>query len=290
VVGGIAGVAGLRPLWRALNAGKHVAVANKEPLVAAGELLMAKVREQGVHFLPIDSEHSALFQCLRGEDPRHIARLWLTASGGPFRTLSWEELETVTVEQALQHPTWRMGPKVTIDSATLMNKGLEVIEAHWLFGVPVERIHILIHPQSTVHSLVEFVDGSLIAQMDRPDMRNPIQFALTYPERWPTSRPRLDLTQLRTLTFEPPDFDRFPCPLLAYEAARIGGTMPAVLNAANEVAVARFLSGEMRFTDIPRLVEAVMAQHHPQPVRDLETVLAADAWARRIAQGWNFAE
>lgn len=287
VVCALSGAVGLRPLLAAIGAGKDVAVANKEPLVAAGQLVMEEVRRRGVRFLPIDSEHSAIFQCLHGEPSERIARLWLTASGGPFRQRSPEELERVTAEEALQHPTWRMGAKITIDSATLMNKGLEVIEAHWLFEVPLERIEILIHPQSIVHSLVEFVDGSILAQLDRPDMRGPIQFALTYPQRLPTRRPRLDLRQLAGLTFEPPDYRRFPCPLLAYEAARRGGTLPAVMNAANEVAVTRFLEGEIRFTDIPRLIEAVMAQHEPQPLGSLEMVLAADAWAREAARAWK---
>jgi 1-deoxy-D-xylulose-5-phosphate reductoisomerase len=284
VVVAVSGIVGLQPLLAALDAGKDVATANKEPLVAAGQLIMEQVRRRKARFLPIDSEHSAIFQILQGQPAAAIQRLILTASGGPFRGRSRAELEKVTVEEALAHPVWNMGPKVTVDSATLMNKGLEVIEARWLFDVEASRIDIVIHPQSIVHSLVEFVDGSVLAQMDYPDMRAPIQFALTFPERLPSPRPRLNLGALDPLVFSPPDCEAFPALQLAYEAARIGGTLPAVLNAANEVAVQRFLERQIGFLDIARLVGEVMARHTVLPSPDLETILSADAWARTEAQ------
>ncbi|MER3502258.1 MAG: 1-deoxy-D-xylulose-5-phosphate reductoisomerase [Candidatus Fervidibacterota bacterium] len=284
----------LLPTLAALKAGKRVALATKEVLVAGGHLVMqqlkgigqgAQEKRQGTgELLPIDSEHSALFQCLQGEDVSRVARLLLTASGGPFRTKSLDELRQVTVEDALAHPTWRMGAKVTIDSATLMNKGLEIIEARWLFNVPPERIEVVIHPQSIVHSLVEFVDGSVKAQLSLPDMRLPIQYALLYPERHPCPIERLDLTKVGMLTFEPPDERRFPCLRLAREAARLGGTMPAVMNAADEVAVSAFLQRQIGFLDIPAIVEAVMACHQPIADADLTTVWEVDEWARAMAK------
>jgi len=286
VVVGVTGALGLQPLLAALEAGKDVATANKEPLVAAGELIMRRVRAHGGQFLPIDSEHSAIFQVLRGEDRANVRRLLLTASGGPFRGWTKEQLARVTPAQALAHPTWKMGPKITIDSATLMNKGLEVMEARWLFDVPVDRIEVVIHPQSIIHSLVEFVDGSVLAQMDYPDMRTPIQFALTFPERCPSRRRSLELTTAGPLTFERPDVENFPCLGLAYEAARAGGTWPAVLNAANEVAVQRFLEGEIGFLDIPQAVGAALDRHDGQSEPTLEHILAADAWARAEVRSW----
>lgn len=284
VVVAVTGMVGLCPLLAALAAGKHVATANKEPLVAAGQLIMAQVGLRKTQFLPIDSEHSAIFQILQGQPRAAVQRLILTASGGPFRGYSRDQLARVTAEEALAHPVWNMGPKVTIDSATLMNKGLEVIEARWLFDIEVSRIAIVIHPQSIVHSLVEFVDGSVLAQMDYPDMRTPIQFALTFPERFPTSRPKLDLSTVSPLIFLPPDFEAFPALQLAYDAARIGGTLPAVLNAANEVAVQKFLERRIGFLDIARVVGKVMARHNVTSSPNLETILAADAWARSEAE------
>ncbi len=274
---------GLLPTLAALKAGKRVALATKEVLVAGGYLVTEQLRHSG-ELLPIDSEHSALFQCLRGEDIAQVRRLLLTASGGPFRTKSLDELKRVTVEEALSHPTWRMGPKVTIDSATLMNKGLEIIEARWLFGVSPEQIEVIVHPQSIVHSLVEFVDGSVKAQLSLPDMRLPIQYALLYPERCPCPVETLDLTKARSLTFEPPDEERFPCLRLAKEAARLGGTMPAVLNAADEIAVQAFLERRIGFMDIPSVLEATMERHQPVPAGDLETLWAVDEWARVTAR------
>ncbi len=278
------GAVGLLPTYCALEQGKRVALANKETLVMAGRLMREKAAATGAEILPVDSEHNALHQCLRGVAPQEVARLILTASGGPFRTLPAQELARVTPEQALQHPTWRMGPKITIDSATLMNKGLEVIEAHWLFGFAPEQIEILIHPQSVVHSMVELVDGSILAQLGPTDMRYAIQYALTYPERRPTPLPRLDFSSTRHLEFHPPDLERFPCVRLAYEALHRGGTMPAVLNAANEVAVYAFLEERIPFTAIATIIERVMHEHDPQEPRALEDVLQADAWARARAR------
>lgn len=273
----------LLPTLAALQAGKRVALATKEVLVSGGHLVTQQLR-QGGELLPIDSEHSALFQCLQGENILAVARLLLTASGGPFRTKPLTELQQVTVEEALAHPTWRMGAKVTIDSATLMNKGLEIIEAQWLFGIPAERIEVIVHPQSIIHSLVEFVDGSVKAQLSLPDMRLPIQYALLYPERRPCPVKRMDLTEIGTLTFELPDEERFPCLRLAKEAARIGGTMPAVMNAADEVAVEAFLKQRIRFMDIPAVVEATMTRHQPINEADLATIWEVDEWARRVAK------
>jgi 1-deoxy-D-xylulose-5-phosphate reductoisomerase len=280
VIGAVVGALGLRPTVRALELGRRVALANKETLVVAGELMTAAARRHGAEILPVDSEHNALHQCLRGEQRHELKRLILTASGGPFRDVAKDAIERATPAQALKHPTWRMGAKITIDSATMMNKGLEVIEAHWLFGCSADEIDIVVHPQSVVHSMVELVDGSILAQMGVTDMRHAIQYALTYPARRPSQLPPLDLMSLGRLEFFAPDLDRFPCIRLAYAALRTGGTMPAVLNAANEVAVAAFLNEQVRFGDIPRLIAAACDAHSPQPASNLESVLAADAWAR----------
>ena len=286
VVSAIVGAAGLVPTYAAVRAGKRVALANKETLVAAGELVMEAARRSGAAVLPVDSEHSALFQILEGRDPSQVKRLVLTASGGPFRGRRREELVSVGVDEALAHPRWSMGPKITVDSATLMNKGLEVIEARWLFGVPAERIDVVIHPESVVHSLVEFVDGSLLAQLATADMRGPIAYALGFPERLPLNGLGLDLTQVGRLTFEAPDREAFPCLDLAYRALAAGGTAPAALSAANEVAVAGFLEGKITFLQIPELVAAALEAHAPLPVESLEPVLRADRWARAFAREW----
>jgi len=285
VVVGVAGVCGLSATVAALHAGKHIALASKEVLVAAGESVMAIAKERNLSILPIDSEHSAVFQCLQGERPDAVRRILLTASGGALRDLPIEELPNVTPERALQHPTWRMGAKITIDSATLMNKGLEIIEAHWLFDVPASQVQVLLHPQSIVHALVEMQDGSVLAQLGLPDMRLPIQYALLYPERVDTALPRLDLTTIGALTFSEPDPRRYPALQLARDALAAGGTMPAVMNAANEVAVARFLKGQIRFTEIIECVKDVMHRHQPQPAT-LEAVQAVDHWAREQARLW----
>lgn len=276
----IVGAAGLRPTLAALEAGHDVALANKETLVAGGDLVTAALERSGARLLPVDSEHSAIYQCLAGEDRRAVRRLILTASGGPFLRRPVGELRDVTVEEALAHPTWTMGRKVTIDSATLMNKGLEIIEARWLFGMDPERIDVVIHPQSIVHSMVEFSDGSVIAQAAVPDMRGPIQYALTAPARRPGLIRPVEWRRL-TLTFEEPEAERFPSLAVAREALRRGGTAPAVLNAANEVAVGRFLDGRIGFLEIVETVRAVLARHETRPADSLEAVLAADGWARR---------
>ncbi len=280
VVAAVVGAAGLVPTYRALEAGKDVALANKETLVMAGELMVAVGRASGSRLLPIDSEHCALHQCLDGRPPSDVARLLLTASGGPFRNRPLESLPEVTVAEALKHPTWNMGRKITIDSATLMNKGLEVIEAHWLFGVPADRIEVILHPQSVIHSMVEFIDGTVLAQMSVTDMLVPIQYALSHPRRWETAIAPMDFTRALHLDFEPPERRRFPCLDLAYRALRTGGTLPAVLNAANEEAVAAFLDGRLSFPGIPDTVAAVMEGHPASPAGSIEAVLEADAWAR----------
>lgn len=280
VVSAMVGMNGLLPTLAAIENGKRVALANKEVLVAAGDLVIAAAAASGAVILPVDSEHNALFQCLQGEERDSVSRVLLTASGGPFRGFSAEELAAVTTREALRHPRWNMGPKITIDSATLMNKGLEVIEAHHLFGLRWEQIGVLIHPESIVHSLVEFVDGSLKAQLSVPDMRHPIQFALTYPGRRRALVERLDLARLGRLTFEEPDLETFPCLKYAYQAGRMGGTAPAVLNAANEVAVATFLREEIPFASIPRIILTVLEEHKAETVHSIQQVLAADAWAR----------
>ncbi len=281
VVSALVGAAGLVPTLAAIRAGRTIALANKETLVMAGALMTRAAREHGVRLLPVDSEHCAIFQCLAGSAPREVRRLVLTASGGPFRGWSALALENVTAAQALRHPTWRMGAKITIDSATLMNKGLEILEAHWLFGVPFERIDVIVHPQSIVHSMVEFVDRSVLAQLGMPDMGIPILYALTYPDRLPCPAPALDLVQLGALTFEAPDEAAFPCLALARRAGRAGGAAPLVLNAANEVAVAGFLEGRCGFTDIPRLIDDALAAHAGIAAADLETCLDLDGTVRR---------
>ncbi len=283
VVSATVGAVGFVPTLRALEAGKRVALANKETLVMAGELMTRAAEGAGAELLPVDSEHNALHQCLRGEKRAEVRRLILTASGGPFRTKSAGEMAAATVAEAMRHPTWQMGAKVTIDSATLMNKGLEVIEAHWLFGFGPEEIGIVVHPESVVHSMIELVDGSVIAQMGVTDMRHAIQYALTYPARHPCGLPPLDLAQLSTLHFEEPDTERFPCVELAYRALREGGTMAAAMNAANEEAVRAFLEERISLTDIPRVIEEVMDAHDTRPVERLDVVLDADRTARAAA-------
>ncbi|HEX8097521.1 MAG TPA: 1-deoxy-D-xylulose-5-phosphate reductoisomerase [Pyrinomonadaceae bacterium] len=284
VVSATVGAVGFVPTLRALEAGKRVALANKETLVMAGELMTRAATASGAELLPVDSEHNALHQCLRGEQRAEVRRLILTASGGPFRTKNLCEMEAATVAEAMRHPTWEMGAKITIDSATLMNKGLEVIEAHWLFGFDADQISILVHPESVLHSMIELVDGSVIAQMGVTDMRHAIQYALTYPERHASELPPLDLTQLSTLHFEAPDVERFPCVSLAYHALRVGGTLPAAMNAANEEAVRAFIHEQISLTDIPRVIEKVMDAHDTRDVDSLTTVRETDRDARLSAQ------
>ncbi len=283
IVISVAGTPGLSPTLKAIESGKDVALASKEVLVAAGHLVMEAAQRKGVAVLPIDSEHSAIFQCLNGEDRARIERIYLTASGGALRDMSLEEMAGVTPEEALAHPTWKMGRKVTIDSATLMNKGLEIIEAKWLFGVEAERIRVVIHPQSIVHSMVRYCDGSIIAQLGLPDMRLPIQYALLYPERVDTGLPRLDMLEAGWLTFDKPDLDRFECLRLAMEAARVGGTLSVVMNAADEVAVDLFLRGRIGFLDIPRVVRETMERHTPSLSPSLEEIYSVDAESRILA-------
>ena len=279
VVIAISGKAGLDPTLAAIRAKKSIALATKEVLVMAGGIIIDEARRHGAQILPIDSEPSAIWQCLRGEE-RRIARLILTASGGPFRHLSIEELRTVSPQQAMAHPTWRMGPKITIDSATLMNKGFEAIELSWLFDIPLDDIEIVIHPQSIIHSMVEFVDGSIKAQLSLPDMRMPIQYAMLYPERLPNRLPHLELSDMSALTFEPPDGEKFPSLELALDAGRKGGTHPVVLSAADEVAVALFLEERIGFMDIPKVVAEALAEHHSTPHPLMDDVLSADTWVR----------
>ena len=277
------GTAALEAVLAAIAAGKRIALANKEVLVMAGALVTKAARSRGVPLLPVDSEHNAIHQCLHGRQPGEVTRLILTASGGPFRTWPASKLEHATPEDALRHPTWQMGRKITIDSATLMNKGLEVIEAHWLFDVPADRIEVLIHPQSIVHSMVELKDGSTIAQLGVTDMRLPIQYAFSYPERWAAPRPSLDLMRVGRLDFEAPDTTAFPCLRLAYRALEAERSLPVVLNAANEVAVSRFLEGRIGFTSIAQVIERTMDVHSPAEVTTLEQVRAVDRWARECA-------
>lgn len=284
VVSAVVGSLGLRATLAAIDAGKTIALANKETLVAGGELVMQRARERQVAILPVDSEHSAIFQCLNGEDRSSVSRIVLTASGGAFRHYNRQQLKDVTPEQALKHPNWAMGKKVTVDSATLMNKGLEVIEAHWLFDIDYRQIDVVIHYESIVHSMVEFKDKAVMAQLGTPDMRVPIQYALSYPDRLPLASEVLDLTKVGTLHFIEPDLERFPCLAMAYEAGKTGGTMPTVLNAANEVGVERFLNGDIPFLGIEQVIERVMDAHNPVPVRDLETVEEAEQWARKLAR------
>ena len=284
VVSAMVGSAGLLPTMAALEAGKSIALANKESLVMAGELVMSTARDTGASIIPIDSEHSAIFQCLAGHRREDLKEIVLTASGGPFLDKSLEDLNTFTAEMALRHPTWQMGPKISIDSATLMNKGLEIIEAKWLFDVPLELIRVTIHPESIVHSMVVYQDGSVIAQLGLPDMRVPIAYALSYPERLPLGLPRTDFVDIGSLTFREPDLERFPCLALAIEACKIGMTMPAVLSAANEIAVDAFLNGRTAFRRIGDVVQQTMHEHKPVSSPGLADVLEAAAWARRTAE------
>jgi len=284
VVIALAGSPGLEPTLAAIDAGKQIALASKEVLVMAGEVVTRLAKARGVEILPIDSEHSAIFQCVHGERAEHIEKIFLTASGGPFRNTPISELARVTPEQALAHPTWRMGKKITVDSANLMNKALEIIEAHWLFGVPASKVEVVIHPQSIVHSMVMFTDGSVIAQLGLPDMRLPIQYALTYPDRINTNLPKFGIMEKAHLTFEAPDIERFPALKLAYEAAVVGGTMPAVLSAADEVAVELFLAGRLPFLEIAELVRKTMSAHEPVSHPELAEIIEADRWARETSQ------
>src|SRR5438477_5519769 len=284
VVSGTVGAVGFVPTLRALETGKRVALANKETLVMAGELMTGAAEKSGAELLPVDSEHNALHQCLRGEQRSEVRRIILTASGGPFRTRDKASIQNATVAEAMRHPTWNMGSKITIDSATLMNKGLEVIEARWLFGFGVDEISIVVHPESVIHSMIELIDGSVIAQMGVTDMRHAIQYALTYPERCPSELPPLDLAKLSSLNFEAPDLERFPCIALAYRALKTGGTLPAAMNAANEEAVHAFIDEQIALPDIPRVIEEVMNRHETAPVADLESVLQADRNSRVLAR------
>jgi 1-deoxy-D-xylulose-5-phosphate reductoisomerase len=286
VVTAVVGAVGIRPTLAAIRAGKEIALANKETLVAAGSVIIPAARENGVRIIPVDSEHSAIFQCLEGRRPEQVERLILTASGGPFRTFTPKQLENVTVSQALRHPNWNMGGKITIDSATMFNKGLEVIEAHWLFGVSFDRISVLIHPESVVHSMVELADGSVLAQLGLCDMRLPIQLALTYPERLSHSFPKLTFTEPMALNFEPVNLGLFPAVELAYAAGKAGGSLPAALNAANEAAVGAFLANKINFTGIVRIVSAVMGYHQKEAFAadpGLDEIMAVDHWARLTA-------
>ena len=291
----IVGTGGLRPALAAIEAGKDLAVASKEILVMAGEIVMREARENGVHVLPVDSEHNAIFQCLEGKrstlnaesftlDVSDVRRIILTASGGPFREKPRKDFDSITPEQALKHPTWNMGPKITIDSATLFNKGLETIEAHWLFGVEMDRVEVVIHPQSIVHSMVEFADGSTLAQLSYSNMCFPIQYAVTWPDRVPNTLPPLDFSKLSKLEFFPPRYSDFPALNIARRAGATGGTLPAVMNAANEIAVAAFLDGRVRFPGIWQIVEEVMNRHTPVAHPDLDAILEADQWARAEAR------
>jgi 1-deoxy-D-xylulose-5-phosphate reductoisomerase len=284
VISAMVGSAGLLPTLEAIEAGKDIALANKEVMVMAGKIVVEKACEKGVRILPVDSEHSAIFQCIDGHSRKDIRRIILTASGGPFFHLSKEKLADVKPASALKHPNWRMGRKITIDSASMMNKGLEVIEASWLFSIPIDNIEVHIHPQSIVHSMVEYVDGSVIAQLGVPDMRIPIAYALSFPERLPRSEPFLDLLTAGIIEFFRPDFEKFPSLKLAYEAGKVGGTMPAVLNAANEVAVEAFLEEIVKFTDISKIIEGVIARHQPKEFFTLEEIFEADLWARGSAK------
>jgi len=284
VVSAIVGSAGLMPTFAALSARKDVALASKECLVMAGSIIMAEASRKGVKVIPVDSEHSAIFQCLDGRSQNEVQKIILTASGGPFLRKSLSELKSVTPEAALKHPKWIMGKKISIDSATLMNKGLEVIEAHWLFGLPAEKIEVLLHPQSIIHSMVEFIDGSVMAQMSVPDMKGPICYALSYPDRYEDVLPALDLSEIHELVFERPDPEKYPFLSLSYDALRCGGTMPCVMNSANEVAVNSFLNGEISFTSIFQVVSDVMSVHDVLKAESLEEIMDASRWAEEEAR------
>lgn len=284
VLASMVGYAGLRPTLAAIECGKNIALANKETLVAAGSIVMAAVRKHGVSLTPVDSEHSAIFQALRGGATKEVKRLIITASGGPFRGKKRSELENVTLAQCLKHPNWSMGPKVTLDSSTLVNKGLEVMEAHWLFDMPYDKIDVVVHPQSIVHSLVEFCDGSVIAQLGEPDMRLPIQYALSWPERFAYSFEQLDLVKAASLTFEAPDLEAFPSLAIAMECGKAGGTLPCVFNAANEEAVSAFLHDKIKYLDIPYITQTVTQAHENVAEPELEDIEEADTWARLRAQ------
>ncbi|MGX4586517.1 1-deoxy-D-xylulose-5-phosphate reductoisomerase [Paenibacillus chitinolyticus] len=283
VVTAVVGNQGLEPTIAAIEAGKTIGLANKEPLVSAGHLVTEVANRKGVRLLPIDSEHSAIFQCLNGERREEVRKITITASGGSFRDRTRAELEGVTVEQALNHPNWSMGAKITIDSATMVNKGLEVMEAHWLFDLPYDQIGVILHPESIIHSYVEFKDSSIIAQLGNPDMRVPIQYALSYPNRLLSPAKSLDLAEIATLNFRPMDFDRFPCLRMAYESGRTGGTAPTVFNAANEQAVAKFLQGEIPFLRIETIIEECLQRHSVMSSPQIGDILEADRWARETA-------
>ncbi len=287
VVSGIAGAAGLRGTWAAVEAGKTIAIANKETLVVAGPLVVEKAAQTGAHLLPVDSEHSAIFQALQAGQRRDVKRIILTSSGGPCRGWSREQIEAVTPDAALRHPTWDMGPKITVDSATLMNKALEVVEAKWLFGLEADQIEVVVHPQSVVHSIVEFADGSCIAQLSPPDMKLPIQYALTWPDRLECPSPKMDWSATWSLDFEPPDRDLFPALDLGFEVARRGGSCGAVLNAASEVAVERFLAGALAFVDIPCVCRAILDAHNFDPAPSLSDLIRFDEWARKETNKWE---
>ena len=286
VVSAAVGAAGIQPTYTAVASGKTVALANKEAMVIAGELLRKTAASTGARIIPVDSEHSALDQCLRSGQRAEVRRLILTASGGPFRDTPHDRFSSITPEEALKHPTWKMGKRITVDSATLMNKGLEVIEARWLFDIPAEKIDIMVHPQSVMHSMVEFVDGSVVGQLGTADMRQPIQYALTYPERLSSPVPPLDWNLVSRLDFMQPDRRKFPCISLAYRAIEAGGTAPAVLNAADEIAVEAFLNRKISFSDIPKLIAGTLEAHKPNKADRLETIIEADTWARKYALQW----
>jgi len=285
LVSSLVGMAGLQPSLAALQAGKHLALANKETLVVAGQLMMETARQKGLSVLPIDSEHSALFQCFQGQPMESVAKVILTASGGPFRQTPREQLSQLTAAQALKHPTWNMGAKITIDSASMMNKGFEVLEAHHLFGLSLDQVDVWVHPQSIIHSLVEFVDGSVLAQLGPPDMRTPISYALSYPERWAPIWSQLHLEHMKQLTFEEPRWEDFPCLRLAFECGKKGGSWSAVLNAANEVAVEFFLQDRIHFGDLARMIETTLSAHNPVMNPSLDDLLEVDTWARAFAAG-----
>ena len=287
VVTGIVGAAGLAGTWAAVESGKTIALANKETLIVAGPLIVALAARTGSHFLPVDSEHSAIHQALESGQPSEVRRIILTASGGPFRDWTGKQLAAATPEDALRHPTWKMGPKISVDSATLMNKALEVIEAKWLFQLDVDQIEVVVHPQSLVHSIVEFTDGSCIAQLSPPDMKLPIQYALTWPDRYDGPCPRMDWTQVWSLDFAPPDRDLFPALSLGFEVARHGGSCGAVLNAANEIAVSRFLGGNLKFTEIPQVCREILDAHNFDPAPALTDLMRLDKWAREETSRWK---